>query len=237
MLLGILPGASPGLAVDTWYPAYESHQRYYKSDNGLRANEILDEDGFRDYQSSIAVDDCDPAYALLANAYAKTYPEEPHPGFDIISGANWDVFVTFDNFPELAFCLEMRQLREARAAIVREEIEFERYFEDLYFGDQTYPRPVTNLADAFHGLSLLAGRRYLPAYLALLRLSDEGEIIRYTKEFQYYLALRTRDLGLNTEEVADITARAAARLDAETIAELTREAEDGHFTYSKEWLE
>lgn len=241
LLLGICLGSVSVFAQETEEnsgdPIYESRQLYYKSDRGLDAEALLGEEQLRMYREALEVDDCDLAYAPLANAYAVAYPEEPFPGTILYSHIDWIIYVSYENFPELAFCLAMRELREARAAIIREGIEFERFNTEYYSGLGVDIRPISDLVNAFRGFFRLATRGYPPVYLALVRLSDEGDILRFTKEFQYYMVLQARNLGTDTAELREMTARAAARLDTGTIVELERQVANGEFTYSNDWLE
>ncbi|MBL4756620.1 MAG: hypothetical protein JKY32_02935 [Rhizobiales bacterium] len=228
--------AAPGFAADTFSLPYEDRQVYYKSDRGMDIRELLGEEAFQIYSAALETKNCDPAYALLANAYANAYPDEPHPGSDFSSRLDWEVSIISRHYRGLALCLELRDLGELQAKLAREGVQME----PLSQSDLGAPHDndtVTSIIVSVLLLSGMAGNGYTPAAMAMLRLSEEGEVFRFTQAFRYYVALRLRIRGLDTEEVADITARAAARLDAETIAELTRQAADGHFIYSGEWLE
>jgi hypothetical protein len=235
-LLTVSLWATSGFAADPWSRPYEDRQEYYKSDRAMDIRELLSEEAFQIYSAALEAENCDPAYALLANAYANAYPDEPHPGSDFSSRLDWEVYIISHHYRRLALCLELRDLGELRAKLAREGVQMEPLSQcDL--GASHDNDTVTSIIVRVLLLSGMAGNGYTPAAMAMLRLSEEGEVFRFTQAFRYYVALRLRIRGLDTEEVADITARAAARLDADTIADLTRQAEDGHFTYSSEWLE
>ncbi len=211
-------------------------QLHYRSDRDLGLEKLFDESEIEAYRNALSDGECDPAYALLANAYSEYYPNEPHPGSGNTPRRNWEIYVVHDHYPGLALCLELRDLAELRAKLVRDGIQME----PLSQSDLAAPQnndTIRFIINRIHILGGLAQNGYAPAAMAMLRLSEEGEVIRFTSAFRFYVAKRLQERGIDTEEIANITARAAARLGAEAIAELTHQAEDGHFTYSSEWLE
>jgi len=211
-------------------------QIHYRSDRGLPLNALLSPGEIESYRKALSGDACDPAYELLANAYANAYPEEPHPASGFEARTNWEIYVVPNQYPELALCLELRHLGELRAQLARDGIRMDPLsWEDL--GAPQVNDTVRSITISVWQLFFLVRNRYLPAAMAMLRLSEEGEIIRFTREFQYYMTLRTRILGTDTAELREMTDRATARLDAGTIVELRQQATNGEFTYSDDWLE
>jgi len=232
--LGLCLVSASSFAVDTDFDPLRDRTVFYRSHEGKPVAELLGEAGQSVYWEAIEAEDCDAAYAVLTNAYANAYPGEPHPGTTRKSLRDWESNVAFDRYPEIIFCTTMRDLREARAAIERENIYVDRFSIERMWTTRRVPPPISDLDMAFRDLLTLARREYPPAFLALARLSDEGEVIRFTKEFQYYTLLRAENLG---SELDELTTRAAARLDPATRAELRQRADNRNFDRSLDWLE
>ena len=234
--------ASPLLADEDAYQRQPGdHQVHYRDLHGPALEELLRPSELSAYYTALAEDDCNSAYALLTNAYALAFPDDPHPGSSPRAKVDWKVYIAYYYYLELALCLELRQLGEARQQIARDGLEIERVSEDRLRTDlwngKRKPHPVSRLDSAFWTLFTLARRGHGPTILALVNLSEEGDVIRFTKEFQYFSVLLTRILGVDTPELDELAARTAARLDNETELEIQRQAGNKKFTFSEEWLE
>ena len=217
------------------------HQVHYRDLHGPALEELLRPSELSAYYTALAEDDCNSAYALLTNAYALEFPDEPHPGSSIKATVDWDVYIAPHYYMDLALCLELRQISEARQQIARDGLEVERLSEARFmsglWNGKRKPRPVSNLDSAFRGLLILSGRKHGPTVLALVKLSEEGEVIRFTNEYQYYGVLRARIFGVDSVELDELTARAAARLDPATRREIEQQAENAIYTFSDIMLE
>ena len=214
------------------------HQVHYLDSRGLPVNELLNLDELKTYNAALVENNCDAAYTLLTNAYALAFPKDPPSRFKCMDNDRLGrLCCARDHYPELVICEDQRQIRDARTHIEREGISLERISENRLMTSQTKPWPIFEFGSALRYLILLAKRPYGPAILALVKLSEEGEVIRFTREFQYYAVLRTHTLAVNTAELEELTELAAGRIDLETRLEIKRQADKARFSYSNLWLE
>ena len=206
----------------------ESRQLYFLSDEGRPAEALLETGEYETYQHALNMEDCDQAYALLANAYSHAYPTEPHPGESTDIRIDWQAFILFSVFPELAFCLEWQEMQDGIAEIRATGTEFERLGESHIFGSEP-PREPWTIIPAFHGLIILLKRHYPPVYLAMMQLSEEGLIFRFAPNFQYYLLLAARKHGVDEPELDELISRSEAQLDEVTISDIKQRLADEYF--------
>ncbi|MBL4756064.1 MAG: hypothetical protein JKY32_00035 [Rhizobiales bacterium] len=229
--------SAPSFAVETDLDPVRDHSVFYRTHEGKPVAELLSSGELSDYREALEVEDCDAAYALLTNAYAIAYPGNPHPGTTRKSSRDWERNVAIEHYPEIVFCTQMRNLREARAAIERDNIYYERFSTERMMTTRQRPKPLFDLDMAFWGLLTLARHEYPPAFLALAGLSDEGEVIRFTEEYQYYTLLRAANMGIASSELDELTSRASANLTPAVRAELRQRADNKNFDRSLDWLE
>ncbi len=161
------------------YDPYLDPHYFYMSENQPPIEELLGEEDLNTYKEALDAGDCDPAFALLLNAYARVFPEEPHPGWNARTRFWWYINVGMDLYPDVCQCNFMRDIRETSAEIAR--------------------------------------------------LSEEGKAIRFTSQYQYYLAMRARHLGLDSAELDDLIRATEKRLDPNTIPWLRRRAHQNKF--------
>ncbi len=229
LVFGLLLSAAPliaGESEDALDP-YADRQIYYRAENQPALNDLLGAAELEAYRAALAADDCDPAYALLTNAYARHFPDAPHPGSSWLDETTWIGLVGMRHYPELSLCIYLRDIRETSAEIDRLGLEIPRY---KGVTDRANFSKIVILRN--YALSMLmsfTGQDFAPAFLALARLSEDGKVIRFTSEYQYFLALRARHFGLDTRELDDLIRATEKRLDSDAIPELRRRAQLSYF--------
>ncbi len=180
------------------------------------AQEFLTVAEFDDYTRLLADLKCYEALFMMLDKFGAAHPDWPSPMLNNRHVQSWyrDLGETY--YPEVFFCLNVQQVREAQAQITRDDIAADRYMgdpDDINFPDQVERRNfgVFNLVNQ-------AKANYPLAFLELARLSAVGEIVRFSAVYQYYLLLRAGKLGLQSDELDKLLSAARWRLTPFEIA-------------------
>ncbi len=217
VLLVCLIAAGPVSAQEELLPAPVLHGIY----TGLEpkpAREFLAVEEFEEYTRLLADMKCYEALFMMLDGFAAAHPDWPSPLLNNRHVMSWYFDLGETYYPEVFFCLNVQEIREAQAQITRDNIAADRYIgvpNDINFSDQVEQRNF--------GIFNLLGQAkadFPPAYLELARLSAEGEIVRFSAVYQYYLLLRAQELGMQSDELDGLLSLTRWRLTPFEIASL-----------------
>ncbi len=146
----------------------------------------------------------------------------------------WTVRVLPGSYPEMAFCNAMQKLKAAQNEIASLGLDAPRYGDlrdALHHPSRQYPAPVDRRNGAIGELFNLSDRyRYVPASLALLELSQQGQALRFVPAYQYYfLNYLVAHADVPAARVADMLAAAAEKLPDAKRRELDEQARLGEY--------
>ncbi len=180
------------------------------------AREILTVEDFEEYSRLLAERECIEGLVILLETFGAVYPDRPAP-----LSSSWFVFNWYSDigqlyYPEFFFCLNVREIREGQAQIFQDNIAADR-FESRQIGDNL-PDPVRRRNFGVFSLLEQTKQNYPPAFLEMARLSAEGEIVRFSAVYQYYLLLRARELGMQSDELDRLLSATKWRLTPFEIA-------------------
>lgn len=173
---------------------------YWSEFRPLPLSKILDGADLANYRSSTTGHDCTTAVALLSNGFAAAHPKALSILTDKENFKSWKRRTVGKNFPALALCFGLEEVREAQAEIDRLGISANPYagHEKSMASEEArnLPIPVRERHNAIFGLLLdLRSTKNHAIAIAVLKLSVEGKALRYHQFYELYIALRLRTQG------------------------------------------
>ncbi|MEM1370656.1 MAG: hypothetical protein AAGG72_00355 [Pseudomonadota bacterium] len=159
------------------------------------------------YHKALDSQDCDLALKLLSERFEAAHPDAPSHLSDEVNSFYWRINVAKRHYSNLGMCDALQSIRRSKRKIIGAQINA-RPFSGLQKSLMTpafnkLPVPVQSMYSAIGDLhDILARSRNSKVALALLRLSVEGEALKYHPHYELYLAHRLRILG-HTEPVID----------------------------------
>ncbi len=202
---------------------------YWRAFEPKPVREMLDSGSFEIYERALDQGDCDTAFALFANAFPVAHPRAPNFMDDKEHFRIWKSSILVLHYPEMRFCRSSRGIREGQAEIERLGIVIGRYQEGWEFSSRRKHQSLPILHRNYGIASLIELDSYPPALLALARLSQEGKIVRFIPEYQYYLLQRLLLSGGERDQLTDMLAAAEATLQPSQMEDLKRQAQAGEY--------
>jgi hypothetical protein len=204
---------------------------YWLEFRPLPLSRILTGADLANYRSSTTGHDCTTAVALLSNGFAAAHPKALSILTDKENFKSWKRRTVGKNFPALALCFGLEEVREAQAEIDRLGISANPYagHEKSMASEaaRNLPIPVRERHNAIFGLHIdLMSTKSPDIAMALLKLSVAGMALKYHELYELYLAFRLRIRGENDPILRQIIDRP---IDKNLWAQIKRRANAGNY--------
>ena len=203
---------------------------FYRRLKPKAVNDLLPPGAYRQYRLALANKQCQTAENILLPVFLRQYPDKPPvDGKEKIKTA-WYAVVGAEVYPDLLFCLAMKNLNEGLVEITRDKIKADLFPNSLYgtgLSDLFYPPQVKKRDLGLSYLQNLAGVGFDLAQFELAKLGHQGGIVSLRHGYKYFVFTRAKHLGINTPKLEQMLQDAAKTLTHQEVSRLQERAKTG----------
>ena len=187
--------------------------------------QVLNPESYADYQMALDARNCDDALAILVPAFVAAHPNLPSILNDIKDLRDWRQVTVFARYPWLSVCYRLQEIAGYQVQIDRlglEALPFSGEGRPQYWFDRVGEPESVIMRDHktyYLDLNRLAGETRPAMLWALLILSLDGRAIKYTAEYELYLALVLKDNGVDKLAIDTVLSRPVDPAHRSAIAE------------------
>lgn len=165
-------------------------------------DEILNDADQAAYHKAIDQGDCISAQNLLRQHFSRAHPEAPSVHFEDMMFDYWGHNMERNFYPSLGLCRDLKTIRTSLKAIAREGIKARPFWsmqENFYPRSTQYPFHLRQMYAGVANMIFALGLTQSPKVaLGLLRLSREGQAVKFHPHYELYLAFRLK--GFSVED-------------------------------------
>ena len=216
-------------SVQSVLSAQTKYEAVYQNVDFPPPDKLIDDaDDLSEFYGDVRKRDCSSALLRLAEKFRRKNPNLPNPhGEGIVA---WNEIVAPRKYPELMFCRTIQYFnkynREVKENAISGVYRFTQFAQPLN-PDILPGSPLGKRASAVGDLVILTLYNYAPAHVALVKLSEEGEAVRLTPPYAYYLLMRAKRLGYTASDLAPLLKKATAALTEDERQNLAPRIESG----------
>lgn len=203
---------------------------FYRRLKPKPARLLLPTKDYKHYRLALANKQCQEAEDILMPVFLRQYPDKsPVVGKEAKKSA-WYAAVGAKVYPDLLFCLAMKNLHEGLAEITRKKIKADLFPHSLYGtgrSDNVYKIAVKKRDIGLSYLRNLVGVGFDPAQFELAKLGYQGGIVSLRRGYEYFVFARVKHLGWKIPKLEQMLQDAAKALTQEEANRLQEKAKTG----------